>query len=60
MYFIPRTYHCPKCGHEMEYSPSLTYAFLPIAEGGNPFCYKCLIEFLSKNVPVMWAGKAEK
>lgn len=53
MYFIPLEYKCSKCGFEMMYSQSEEYSFLPISEGGKPFCYKCLIEFIAKNVPIM-------
>lgn len=53
MYMVPRKYKCEKCGFEMEYSESITYSFLPISDDGKPFCYKCLIKFLSKNVPEM-------
>lgn len=52
-YFVPKKHKCDKCGFEMEYSESLEYPFLPVSEDGNPFCYKCLIEFISKNVPEM-------
>ena len=52
-YFLPQKHKCDKCGFEMEYSQSDTYKFLPISDGGNPFCYKCLIEFIAKNVPEM-------
>ncbi len=53
MYFIPRKYKCPNCEFEMSYSQSHQYNFLPIAESGDPLCYKCLISFLVKNVPTM-------
>ncbi len=53
MYFIPQTYVCPKCDFDMKYTQSSTYAFLPISENGRPFCYKCLINFITENVPVM-------
>jgi hypothetical protein len=55
MYFVPKKCKCEKCGFEMEYSQSIAYSFLPIDESGWPFCYKCLIEFIAKNVPVMKA-----
>ena len=53
VYRIPQTYACPKCGFETDYSPSLHYTFLPVADHGDPFCYKCLIEWIAQNVPVM-------
>ena len=53
MYFSPRNYRCLVCGFEMDYSPSHNYSFLPIADNGAPFCFKCLKEFIAKNVSVM-------
>ncbi len=53
MYFLPTKHKCPKCGFEMDYGTSNSYSFLPISEGGNPFCYKCLIGFIAGNVPLM-------
>lgn len=52
MYYIPRKYVCKKCGFEMDYSPSNTYTFLPV-DDEEPKCYKCLMDFINKNVPTM-------
>ncbi len=53
MYFLPINYKCGKCDFEMEYTQSHSYEFLPISKDGKPFCHKCLIEFITKNIPVM-------
>ena len=53
MYILPREYKCPECGFELEHTPSGQYSFLPTDTNGNPFCYKCLIEFISNNTPTM-------
>jgi len=54
MYFIPKTYECPKCKTRFEYSQSVTYPFQPIDYySKKPFCSKCLNDFIRKNVPIM-------
>jgi len=57
VYWIPIKFKCPKCGLELNYSKSLNYNFLPISKNDKPLCYKCLIEFISKNVPEMEEDK---
>lgn len=47
MYVIPQLYRCPKCKYEFKWSETADFLGLPI-----PFCPKCYVEFLIKNVPV--------
>jgi len=56
MYYTPRKFECEKCGCKINYSQSESYSFLPVSSNGNPFCPKCLIVFISKNVPEMTAA----
>lgn len=53
VYLEPKKYKCPKCGFDMMFSTSHSYAFLPLSTNQNPFCYSCLIKFINDNVPEM-------
>ena len=50
-YYIPRTYVCPKCTQEAEYSPSESF-YAPVIKG-SPICPFCYAKFLMDNVPIM-------
>jgi len=51
-YYIPRTYVCPKCTQEAEYSPSESF-YAPVIKG-SPICPFCYAKFLMDNVPIMF------
>lgn len=53
MYYLPRTFICPKCEGSIEYSQSLSYSASPILKGGIPICPYCYAEWVSANVPAM-------
>lgn len=51
MYYIPQTYLCPDCGHEMKFSPS-DVCSTPVFDDA-PVCPKCWERFVKSRVPTM-------
>ena len=46
MYFIPKPYKCQSCDSHFEWSQHHDQV-----GWGKPFCPKCYLEFLVKNIP---------